>query len=385
MSTLNLTSTNDLRKQLLDIVKELLIHHGVEHKSIIKEIRNVILEEATKLPKIQVLYNNTYGGFGLSKEFKIYVRKHADEPIASDYVYNNDSIRVKAVPHIVPFGKEQTKRYPTIYNMLCLYEHYELSKVASLATTLYYRCSSVKELEERRIELERCLNNSRFHGNNVLKNYVDDDEETCNKMITLHELLYYPRVNAVGFTKQTYETALQKINEDILEKQTAIDKERSRYTAFNISSDICTDLEDIIFQMIEDDISYKHKTYIRSRNIDEYSFLDTLSKFDASDAIVWDCQSRFNKYAMRYLSIKRNDNEDEVACGNKYEDGDHMVYDFIVSKSYIQISPEVHDKVIKELGLECASSKYCTLAIGDVSQYVNWSIGEYDGLENICT
>lgn len=382
MSASASASQDDLHKQFLKLAKELIVHHGIDHRTIVKDIHNVITEEASRLPKIQVLYNAVHGGFGLSKVFERFVRESTDEKIDSEYVFNTGSIRVKGVACIVPFGAQQLSNYPIIRDMLFLYEHYKIDKAVLLAQSLYYHKSSIKRLEKRRTQLEMYLNNSYYQGNKTVKDYdnTDGDSDDDNTCLTLFGIINYTSSDIKGYTKQTYEKALQKINDEITSKNESVTEERvSKSMNFNIPTEIYQDLENIICQMMEDEASDRY-TYLISSNVrDKYSFIESLSAFGETDAKVWKCQSRFVENAMKYLLIKKND------CEYLFETEDrNVVYDFVVSKSLIHISSQVHDKIINEFGLACASSQYCKLEIGQVPQYVDWWIGEYDGLEKVC-
>ena len=104
------------------------------------------------------------------------------------------------------------------------------------------------------------------------------------------------------------------------------------------------------------------------------ALVDGINKYGLYDYKVWKCQSRYNSFAIQYLLMK---SKYHISQNTK------VVNDFAVSKENIIISDKVYNNIITEFALECASSRYCSLSIGEVQQYVSWYIGEYDGKESI--
>ena len=68
-----------LLRNLNSIVTELICNYGVTHDSIKEEIYKTVKEQSDKLPRLNVLYNKTYGGFGHSQDFMDYKADKLDD------------------------------------------------------------------------------------------------------------------------------------------------------------------------------------------------------------------------------------------------------------------------------------------------------------------
>lgn len=68
---------DQLVTELCKKAEQLVIDHGMLHEDVAKANRNHLLTKAEALPKIPVLYNDCYGGFGLSEEFETFEKGKA--------------------------------------------------------------------------------------------------------------------------------------------------------------------------------------------------------------------------------------------------------------------------------------------------------------------
>jgi DNA-binding ferritin-like protein (Dps family) len=363
-----------VKSHLINNVKDLIVNLGVSHKEIIKGIHDAVIELGNSLPKIQVLYNNTYGGYGLSEEFIEYVRQY--EPELNKSLSDNKEYRIKTVQYILPFGHYVLQKYPVFKDLLVIYHHYNLNKIFDNISSSYYLEDRLQSLYKRKTQLEKILDNEYSHGTKTPKKYVlnDDDDDASDvdvNIVTIHDFVGNNYVRLEGYTKETYEEAIETINKEIDTNLSTIDK----YKSSTISEDYLTevvydDMKQIIYSLIKDeDRHFKDKYYI--------SLLGAINKFGVDDHRIWEFQNMYNKRALQYLFIK---SKDYIPQDTK----EHHVYDFVFSNTYIEINDKDYNNIVKEFGLVCASSRYCALKIGEVSQYVSWYIGEYDGLERIC-
>lgn len=55
--------------QLAEAAVDLVLHHNILPSEITEAICKRLREEAEHLPKLEVLFNDTYGGFGYSQGF----------------------------------------------------------------------------------------------------------------------------------------------------------------------------------------------------------------------------------------------------------------------------------------------------------------------------
>lgn len=128
------------------IAVDLVLNHNIKHSEINLEISKAILEESNKLPKIRVLYCETYGGYGYSKEFLKY--KGTDD----------DEDRVNDLPLIVSFGIKMINQYPEIASMIRKYVFYDLKHIFDKASSYKFKLEKIKdELLTKNIIIDKIL------------------------------------------------------------------------------------------------------------------------------------------------------------------------------------------------------------------------------------
>lgn len=67
-----MTDTQQLLSTFSSIAKTLVTEHNVPHSNLLRSVREVLLTEAEKLPKIPMLYCASFGLFGYSNKFARY-------------------------------------------------------------------------------------------------------------------------------------------------------------------------------------------------------------------------------------------------------------------------------------------------------------------------
>ena len=60
----SLMQRDKILQELCGKAVDLVLNHGIRHKDITKAVRDESLTEAEELPKVPVIYNGCYGGFG---------------------------------------------------------------------------------------------------------------------------------------------------------------------------------------------------------------------------------------------------------------------------------------------------------------------------------
>lgn len=378
-----MSNTETIKRQLLDNVRDLILNHNVTHTEIINNIHDEVMEMSKTLPHFQVLYNNAYGGFGVSKGFLQYIRQHNHDDNVED-LYSK-SFRINAVNYIVPFGAEILTQYPLLKDVIVLYHHYNLNKVVYDICSMYYEDDKLQRLYKRKDQIESILNTPYSHGhktdrvdtfnfNSESDSESDDVDHThITNTYSVHDLIHYKFAILVGYTKETYEKVITQINKEVDESVSRRDNYYKKCLSNeNITDTIFDDIKEVVYEIKANEDKFN---YCTNKKYD-YCFHDALKKFGFDDFRIWECQDTYSKLAMQYLSIKSKDYIEKVSDGQK-------VYDFVISHDYFEIPEDEYNNIIKDFGLECASSRYCSLKIAEVPQFVSWYVGEYDGLEQI--
>ncbi len=129
---------DQLITKLCKKAEQIVIDHGMLHKDVEKAIRNHLLKKAEALPKIPVLYNDCYGGFGFSEEYELFEREKA----------------LCGYEGVMAFGKQLQQQFPTIYKVLYLVEYLELDRRVSDICSLVDDKSEMQWIraEQQRLE-----------------------------------------------------------------------------------------------------------------------------------------------------------------------------------------------------------------------------------------
>jgi hypothetical protein len=382
-----MSSTEVIKKHLLDNVKELVINHGVSHKEIITDIHDEIIELSKTVPKFEVLYNNAYGGYGLSKEFISFVKHNQQERkgCINPYDYKYDiTFRRQAVQYILPFGHYILEKYPILKTLLVIYHHCKLDDIVHVISSMYYIEDKLRTLCERRDDFEHCLAIEYIQGDKVIKKYTLDDTSSEDELEskeyytneeTKYALIHYNHVDFEGYTKESYEELLISLNKEVEEIETKLKKDKTYcINDYNITETKFYEIKHIINNLMENNKSCS------LYNKQDYNFIEALDKFGVDDNRTWKHQHRYSELTLQYLmTLFTECNLHEF----NQEFNKNYIYDFAISNSYISVNDEDYDKIVNGFGLVCASSQYCALDIAEVPEYISWSIGEYDGLEQI--
>lgn len=372
-----LTSRDIIKSHLINNVKDLITNLGVSHKEIIKDIHNAVIKLCIELPKTQVLYNSVHGGYGLSNAFFRFIANH--EPKLIEAETDSNKYRIEAVKHIIPFGLEIINKYPFLNQLLIIYHHYNLNSVFNNISSICYLEKTLQSFSEKKAKLEKILSTPTLQGSKTVVDDMgdsddnDDDDVVVynyeNNTVSLYDIVHSKHVELEGYSKETYEQAIKCINMKIDETKNYINTYKSQCLEYNITEDMFNGIKCTVCNIRKEE----------SYTIDqcEKSFIDALFKYGIYDHKVWKCQSRYNHLALQYLLIKSKD------CIPQKTKSNH-VYDFALSNTYIKINNEDYNTIIKEFALVCASSRYCSLKIGEVPQYISWYIATYDGKETIC-
>lgn len=344
-----------LQKILNATVLSLVKDCGIKHKDIITQIHDCLEKASSELPPLQILYNNEHGGFRFSQQFRQYMQVTKNKYCIDEIIDE----RIQCVQFIKPFGEHCLYMYPYLKDLLYIYTYYNVKYVIELADSVQYRTNKLSKLLKRYKVLNINLEDSKTHGNKHI------NEENC------YNYLYAKNQDINGFTKDSYLYLINILNGDICEAQNQINLNVTQAQQA-ISPDIFDDMVKVLTQVAKDKV--------HSTSSPHYSaFLDAIEKYGEQDTKIWNIytQSKYLEKAMLYLLIKKNETKD------LHKEKDGMIFDFLITKDYIPIDKSIYEKVLTIFSLQCASDTYCSLSIGKVPQLVDWTIGEYDGLESI--
>jgi len=330
----------DPLQQLRTLTKQLITEHNIDHETIKKEVYSAVKELSDELPPIKVLYNKTYGGFGYSTQFQTYLDMNGVD--SSDFRTNTET-RVQNVTFIERYGKQCKEAYPFVSRLIALYNKYNLRHIfcqVSLLSTALDRLKDIDDATNKinaRDEKEFGSDTDMQYGVSLygdVDNLIERYEKT-SLLSTLSDMKSKTLVNV---------SELKSNIADLLQDKTHID--------------LILENNRVHFPEEDDDakVPWYAKKKWEDENHDRMCFLDAVTKYGEDYFGIWKCQGQYTESIMRFL---------------------------LKFHSQFQIQSP-HDYCTDlEVGLLCASGKYCQLSVGDAPQLLHWWIGEYDGLESI--
>lgn len=329
-------------KELQSIVVDLVVNHSVPHQKIKNDIHEAVMEAVKDLPKIPVLYNKTYGGYGYSKHFR---RCKLDVKIDAAFSRHHH-MRVCDVPYIEAYGKHCKNEFPFIARMIATYNARNLNGVCKYMHTLDYTHEKLQKtaaVKQRIMETDMSqfgddcnvtyINVYCFCIDDVIKYNHSALVAFCNAQIELHQ--------------KTLHDTKALLLKDMGDEQ------------------MCDDMIASVTHLFEEEKEAEsqawyqkpkwNEVHVPDKGLIRLSFTHALSFYNESHFAVWKCQLHYREAPMRFL--------------------------LLYPKYFIEDIDMCSDM---EMGLLCASDAYCKLAINYVPPLVHWSIEEYDGLESVC-
>lgn len=374
-----------------DIVKSsvtLLKDYDIKQKQIFEWIREGLKEYSSQFPKTRVLYNTTYGGYGLSDDFVSYCASYSESPgpYTSDKIWRDQKThREKYVEYIIPFAKYVLKspqyNCKPLFYILYLYEHYELADVVSLVN-MY-----IRKLKER-VNINRNMEKLKAYLNCPTSIYLDIEA----KKTKIPDYCYYkPQYFIFTFNDTNFSEYLREDLEEFLQKEDPNPISKIENDIKVCKETILSVVSEHVLNDIIAYITYTYKefkknkeghfslsTYMSSR--EEYKTFIELLKSNGFDSYkTWHGQTKFEEEAIHYLIYKYK----SLSLTEQLSPEDVTVYDFLMKQEHIEINKEVSDLVVLNFGLLCASGQCCQLGIEEIPSMVDYSIGEYDGNETV--
>lgn len=164
------THKQELMNQLVDLGVDLILHHDTRPSEITKAISKMLAEEAENLPRLEVLYNDTYGVYGYSTEFETFLsdKQKTTEEATSCHKMLHMPVnmppfmtagrcvyRITDCAHIRPFGKQQAAKYPIAFATVLYYYQLDLDRLKRYVHTLTYSGSKAEDREIAKTACEK--------------------------------------------------------------------------------------------------------------------------------------------------------------------------------------------------------------------------------------
>lgn len=425
----NTNMSHEVAKVKTDLVQgaiSLLKDHGIKQDEMFKWIREGLLEYVNKanIPRQRIMYNTAYGGYSLSDAFVEYCnmrikqefderqsdKKHKDginskdincscesdideheytpedasddtledasDEESDEIIHTHDNNRVSYVKYIEPFGKSilDLEKYKGLFSILYLYKHHNMDEIVSFMN-LY--TSKKKDLDNLRNNMDRL----RSYINDTKSIYFDEttprDEDfyyypPCYMMMCCKDIKFsrYKRCDLENFiasyTDVTYGKKMEEYKDNVI-----------RLT----NKDVFASLEAFTDEFENNIKSKRKKRHYAEEN---KSFIDTLHENGYASYETWWLVTKYNVFGIMYLLYKQKEYQESAAFHEISNiDSSETVFDYVVQHKHITINEDDAKTIYETMGLLCASGAYCDLKIKDIPGLLEWSIGEYDGKEDV--
>lgn len=320
-----------LLEELCGKAAELVLEHNMRHEEVAKAIRDHLLHRAEALPKLPVLYNGCYGGFGLSKEFKAF----------------RAGKEVQGYDAILEFGRHLQERHPEVYRVLYLVEVLGLKRLVSDLCHLY---DTERDLEWTQQQLEGLtlsagngkmdeMSNQQFYRSKSKLSSLD-----CSVLSTTGKSSLKERLDeSVGFLSQQLDW----------QKQKQLDGS----------------------EVLRSDVAHWAETTFHERRGSGRAALGSTEETNTLMQILNDTPEHWPA-----CEIFQKEN---WKLAIKYA---KSLVDFPENKvhSIVNLEDEsAHDKTVWVLGSRGASGEYADLKVTWVPQLVKYTIYDYDGLQSV--
>lgn len=312
------------------VVLKLVRGANMTHKQLSDALRQILTEESANVPKIGVLHNADYGGFGFSDVFEAYCIDH-------DVSYKNR--RVECVQHLVPFAQYCLGKYPLIARCLRLYygSPIDLQSITTTIETLAGKLRMQKHLNKQTNWIES--QSSSVFGDETVPTNTDE-----------YNLLYLKPFHMTDCFSATKECLLGMMNDKMVTIKKEIEQHHNELISMGCTESMRIKMLELLKQC---DLYVKGKSI---QNIRCSAFADHIEEKGQNHMENWLAQPFYKHLTMIYLL--------------KYGDD-------------VTITNEMTHEQYLDIGLLFASGSYCRLAIEYIPEQVSWTIHEYDGQEDV--
>lgn len=340
-------------EELKKLTVDLVVHRKLKHTTLLKEIRAALLQEAEKYPKVPVLYCASPGGYKYSLPFEEFLfTQQKNKQFTSSQPYYDRLMHVSAVKD---FGMKCGGTYPFIRKIVLLYTTFEIGHVCECIGTLL-SCERDIDIVKASYEIVKAAPESCFGEKTEIPPYIGTLYISNNQPV------------AYDFTREALLLACKnklKLLED--RRHTALGVIVSKLGRQVWEENIEDILKAVDARFVEDRPSWSPDNIKRDSRWSgspkrKTSFIDAVKLYGEEHPAVWHCQNQFDFRVISFLFM--------TGMVAKLER-------VLVSKK------DIDDQIYMHLGLLFASGPFCRLAIHMVPQFLEWKIGEYNGLETI--
>lgn len=331
------------------LVEIILSKHASQAK-IAQDLRKALVETSGTQSR-RVLYNNTYGGFGYSREFAAFIKSRVDKQVAT--VDDHLKYREADVEHVQAFGKELIEQYPILSSIFEWYAEHgdEQNRVCVDAD---FHVINI----DRRDQLDALLTK--------IKNHMDAgyfgsiDEAPAVSFFIRSYWNVYPR-ESLHYTAE----ALESLRDEAQAERQELDDLISE--ASSPSPDVLKAMQAV--KSAEDEIKKENEDgVVASKSVSE-----------ADQEFVYEMPSKFLK------ALEANGPEAAKTWASQTVLSAPAVMYFLAHKDDMTWPSDdaAKFKAQEAVGLLAASGQYCDLCIDEVPVHSEYSIGEYDGKERV--
>lgn len=329
---------------LLTIVERLVVTHHVSQERIQNSITDKLEKLSLHLPKVQVLYNTCYGGYGLHPKFEEFLRTRG-APLA-DRDDNNEE-RTAAALVMPDFGRQVAAEHPQIFAAIMHHQRYAMDTVVTNGV-------AVEDLNQQVKQLRQILRKTLLAPNHQFPEI---------SLRNVPESWLY--IKSKGFKCLNYnrQDLLDEIRIQLDIQSDLIAEKGTQLGIFRVLPSSC------MKEMLNQPNVYDREL---SGELSGKSFADAIASYGPHCREVWEYkQTHVHSTAMRYLLKKL-----KAADG---KDGQKDI--FTNEPLYLTEQETAH--CYRTMGLLFAGSGYAQLHIGEAPAFVTWRVGDYNGKESI--
>lgn len=338
----NMDSSFDNLENLCQLTVDLVDKQEVTHKQIKEAIRDSLLKLAKTRPTFPVIYNDCYGGRGLSKIFEQF--KEIFPTNSTDRQGDWDEYQ-----NILRYGEYLRNKFPDVFHIVYLWQHHNLHKIARAANSLAENEDNLAWVKQQIKRLDVTIP----RGN--------DTEIQCDPYFIRNDP-DFEKLSETGKEK-TYQVLKNKL--DWYNNLSSCPGTRNAYYLDLLES---SSYKSLLMDWARSDYMQKYRKEIYIRVEPDKSDFETY--LDTNPQKWW-----------QHDHLHMKDGVTEAIFFSRYLIARSHYYDPI--KLTNDIDKDALHKAFWKMGSLGASGCYSRLALAWVPTLVDYWIYEYDGLESV--